>query len=81
MFYKNYSDYVELKIHPIVILFSDTIFSSDNATGNQSKIGDIEILFKEKDSKGSPAHMSNRAEVLVKTSIPLELILNIYKFL
>lgn len=86
MFYRKEKDMVVLLIHPIVCLLPDTLFSNMNATDKDRQIGpDLEYLKKvnfyasHPMLKGSPiAFKLKQAEVLVKSFIPSEYIINLY---
>lgn len=84
----NWNDYVTLKIHPVVLLFEDTLFSTENATSNNTRISGDSAILKDIDyyttqlglSKNDPRYGKSQAEVLVKKFVPLKYILNLNQF-
>lgn len=76
---------VELKIHPAVALFSETLFSTENATSNSCIIGADYATLNLVDYnstqlglyKSDPRFGKMQAEVMVRTYIPLKYILNL----
>ena len=84
--FKQEKDLVLLKIDPIVATWGDTLFSDINAAEKQAKIGgtfddlkriDFDAVNEWLPSKEDKNYKTHQAEVLVKTFVPIELILNI----
>ena len=80
------ADLVLLKIKTDVATFKDTLFSDINATDNNHHHGDSFNDLKKVDikatkqtyvSKESPIFKKHQAEIMVKTHIPLEYIINL----
>lgn len=86
MSYRNEDDIVILFIHPIVCLLPDTLFCDMNATDRNHKIGpnykdlvNINLWTAKMNylNSGTREFKEKQAEVLVKSHIPLEYIVNI----
>ena len=86
MSYRNEKDIVILFIHPIVCLLPDSLFCNMNATDKNHKIGstykdlvNINLWTTKKGylESGTSLFKEKQAEVLVKSHIPLNYIVNI----
>jgi hypothetical protein len=86
MSYQNEDDLVILFIHPIVCLLPDTLFCNMNATDKNHSIGpsyrdlvNINLWTPKMNylNSGTREFKEKQAEVLVKSHIPLEYIVNI----